>query len=71
MDTFVNCTPSAQPQPLYWPASYKGRGIWIDQVAGGWFVGIVEGGYRSQPYSNAQQALTDITAWIDAQGLLR
>lgn len=50
-----------------WPASYRGRGIWIDSLPNGWFVGLVEGGYRSQPYPDAQQALADITDWIDCQ----
>jgi hypothetical protein len=70
MDTYTTRTPSAQPQPLFWPASYKGRGIWIDKV-GGRFVGIVEGGYRSAAYPTTAQALADITAWVDAQGVTR
>lgn len=48
-----------------WPASYRGRGIWIEPLADGWFMGLVEGGYHSAPYPDAQQALADVTAWID------
>lgn len=50
-----------------WPASYHGRGIRIERVPDGGYVGRVEGGYRSAPYADVCEALADITTWIDHQ----
>jgi hypothetical protein len=65
---FTDTTWAAPVQGLRWPAAYRGVGIVILPLPDGRFVGITEGGYRSDPYPDAQAALADVTAWIDRQG---
>jgi hypothetical protein len=58
---------SLMGRPSPWPASYHGHGIRIERAPDGTYVGIVEGGYRSAPYTDAGEALADIAAWIERQ----
>lgn len=52
--------------PTCWPASYRGLGIWIEPLADGQYVGLGEEGYQSVPYPDIQQALADVTTWIES-----
>jgi hypothetical protein len=64
---FTDTTGRVPAQAVRWPASYRGRGIVIQPLPDGRFVGMAEGGYCSPAYPDAQAALADVTAWIDAQ----
>jgi hypothetical protein len=48
-----------------WPASYRGRGLWIEPLGDGNFVGLAEGGFQTLPSANTQHILADLKAWID------
>jgi hypothetical protein len=49
----------------FWPASYRGRGLWIEPLGDGRCIGLAEGGYRTLPSADYQQILADLKAWID------